>query len=110
MQRIWITDPITAIKSKQITNDNDYRDEHPMWSRNGDFIMFCRMDRRNQGTLWLMKADGSEPTQVSGVLRLKVGWFGYYGYIDWQSTFDWYQPPMQAQRLADFSGIRVSAE
>jgi Tol biopolymer transport system component len=88
-RRIWIADASGINRPKQITNDDHYRDEEPVWSRDGTHILFCRMDRSDVGTLWLMGKGGENPIQVSGPFSVEQGWFGYYGYIDWRQMFDW---------------------
>jgi hypothetical protein len=68
-----------------------------MWSADGTHILFCRIDRDNNKTLWLMDAESSRPLQVAGPLYANPGllrpdetWFGYYGYIDWRTMVDWH--------------------
>jgi len=56
-RRIWITDLVGSNQPKQITNDGNYRDEHPMRSSDGKSILFCRVDRKDRGMLWLIRAD-----------------------------------------------------
>jgi hypothetical protein len=69
-----------------------------MWSADGGHILFGRIDRGNNQTLWLMEAESPSPIQVAGPLYTGPGlaglheaWFGYYGYIDWRTMLDWYQ-------------------
>ncbi len=93
-RRIWVADASTASRPKQITKDDRYRDEEPMYSIGGAHILFCRMDRDGSGTLWLMSATGENLIQLSGPLPLEGSWFGYYGYIDWRRTFDWFRNPV----------------
>ena len=82
----------------KLTGDSRYRDEEPMWSADGQQILFCRMSRDNRKTLWLMGADGSNAMQVAGPLYMDPGvlgvddsWFGYYGSIAWRDMFDWFR-------------------
>jgi Tol biopolymer transport system component len=97
-RRIWVADTDSTVPPKQLTSDPHYRDEKPMWSANGKYLLFCRMDRDNQKTLWLMEAGGSDVRQVAGPLFIDPGplgvdgsWFGYYGHIDWRRMFDWFR-------------------
>lgn len=92
-RRIWIADASGINRPKQVTNDDHYRDEEPMWSMDGTHILFCRMDRSDVGTLWLMDRGGENSIQVSGPFSVEGDWFGYYGYIDWRQTFDWFRNP-----------------
>ena len=73
----------------RLTHDERYRDESPIWLANGERILFARLDRNDRAALWLMDAKGRRPVEVAGPLTLENSWFGFYGYIDWRSCFDW---------------------
>lgn len=94
LRKLWLADASGATTPRQLTNDPHYRDEEPLWSADGNHILFARMDYKGQKSLWLMDADGSHPTQICS-LKINTdspegdSWFGYYGYIDWRSAFDW---------------------
>ncbi len=91
-RRIWITGVSETSTPKQLTDDPLYRDEEPMWSADGSHILFARIDRNDNQTLWLMDAESPHPIQVAGPLHtVDQAWFGYYGYIDWRAKVDWYQ-------------------
>jgi Tol biopolymer transport system component len=97
-RRIWVADIDGTIPPKQLTSDSDYRDEDPLWSANGKYVLFCRIDRDDHKTLWLVGAGGSDLVQVVGPLYIDPGplgvdasWFGYYGHIDWHRMFDWFR-------------------
>ncbi|MEJ2207821.1 MAG: hypothetical protein P8129_02150 [Anaerolineae bacterium] len=85
---------------RQLTDDPAYRDERPLWSADGGQILFVRMDQQEQVSLWLLPAEDTEARQVAGGLGPlpgpETGWFGYYGYVDWDTLFDWWQTPVQA--------------
>jgi Tol biopolymer transport system component len=94
LRKIWLIDATGGSAPRQITNDPHYRDEEPMWSRDGSHILFGRMDFNGDASLWLMKSDGTQAQHISAVqvyddMGLEDNWFGYYGYIDWRSAFDW---------------------
>jgi dipeptidyl aminopeptidase/acylaminoacyl peptidase len=96
-RRIWAVNTAGPLSPRQLTSDRRYRDEEPLWSADGRHILFCRMDTAGAASLWLMGATGDHPVQVSGPLALKGlasadTWFGFYGYIDWRTTFDWHRP------------------
>ncbi len=98
-RRIWVMRPSSAFRNKQITWDERYRDEKPVWSRDSAHILFCRMSSNANAALWLMGAGGENPVQVSGNLSLpsllppfQTGWFGDHGYFDWDRAFDWFRP------------------
>jgi Tol biopolymer transport system component len=96
-RRIWTADASGMSAPMPLTSDARYRDEEPMWSADGKHILFCRIDRGNDKTLWLMAADGGNAVQVAalytdpGLLGADGAWFGYYGYIDWRSMVDWFR-------------------
>ncbi len=94
LRKIWLMDASGASVPRQITNDPHYRDEEPMWSRDGAHILFGRMDDNGHPSLWMMERDGSHPTHICALhiddpLGPADNWFGFYGYIDWRSAFDW---------------------
>jgi Tol biopolymer transport system component len=98
LRRILVADASSRNGSRPLTGDPRYRDEEPVWSADGAHILFCRMARDNSRSLWLMGAGGSDAALVAGPLRIGSGpagadgsWFGYYGYIDWRSAFDWFR-------------------
>jgi WD40-like Beta Propeller Repeat len=91
--RIFVMDA-DGSHNRQLTSDPQYRDEYPRWSRNGQFILFTRMDAADRATVWsvdlttgtlekLIDAlDDGNP--ISSVVKKPVSaWFGFYGYIDW---------------------------
>ena len=97
-RRIWVVDAAAGKPPRQLTNDAHYRDEEPMWSADGRHILFCRMTGDDTKELWMMAADGVGVARVAGPLYIDPGplgsddsWFGYYGYISWGDTFDWFR-------------------
>ena len=93
-RKIWLLDPAGAAAPRPITNDPHYRDEEPQWSAEGSHILFGRMDYNSHTSLWLMESDGSNARHICQVkvyddLSEEDSWFGFYGYIDWRSAFDW---------------------
>jgi Tol biopolymer transport system component len=96
-RRIWITGVSRTNTPKQLTDDALYRDEEPMWSADGRHILFARIDRGSNQTLWLMDVESPRPIQVAGPLcTADETWFGYYGYIDWRTKVDWYRGALQS--------------
>lgn len=92
LRRIWIMGNDGSGKY-QLTNDPNYRDERPLWSADGQFVLFARLDNEtDQASLWLIPSAGGEPRQVVDGLPLdsQTIWFGYYGHIGWDYLFDWW--------------------
>ncbi len=78
---------------RQLTDDLAYRDERPLWSADGCHILFARLNSEDQASLWLIQAVGGKPQQVVNELTPAPGWFGHYGYIDWNDLFGWWRGP-----------------
>lgn len=89
-RRIWMMSADGSNK-QQLTNDPNYRDERPLWSFNGQHILFVRV-QQEQAEIWLMQADGSNPQKVVGDLKNESDskWTGFYGRVDWRKWFDWW--------------------
>jgi len=97
-RHIYMSGTSATSVPRQLTSDALSRDEEPMWSADGSHILFGRIDRGNNQTLWLMEAESPSPIQVAGPLHtstwlpgLHEAWFGFYGYIDWRTMMDWYR-------------------
>ena len=93
-RKIWILDPAGANPSRQLTGDPKYRDETPLWSADGSHLLFGRMDYDGHASLWLMASNGANlkqicPLKIYDGLSDEDSWFGFYGYTDWRSAFDW---------------------
>jgi hypothetical protein len=82
--------------ARQLTNDPAYRDERPEWSADGTSLVFPRQDAAGNVSLWQLLVDGGEPVQLIDSLASGIEWFGYYGFIEWDAFYDWWQPPAAA--------------
>lgn len=91
-RRIWIVNisDIKKLQFKQLTRDQTYRDEFPIWSKDGKYILFARIDTDDIASLWLIPEEGGEPQKVVEELTLASEWFGFYGYTNWNDYFDWW--------------------
>jgi len=82
-----------------LTADARYRDAAPRWPADGRHILFCRIDRVNRQTVWLMLADGGEAEPGAGPVAVDgdedMAWFGYGG-IAWRNALD-RRPPGSAE-------------
>jgi Tol biopolymer transport system component len=96
-RKIWVLD-LGSGEPNQLTNDPSYRDEYPLWSADGNNLLFVRMDDQNQVSLWTIPVAGGEAQIVLDRLSTEslssLGWFGFYGHIDWQDMFDWWRGPL----------------
>jgi len=93
-RKLWLVDP-SGGTPRPFTNDPHYRDEEPMWSADGSHLLFGRMDYNGHASLWLIERSGAGARHICP-LRIQSelpndddSWFGYYGYINWRSAFDW---------------------
>uniref|UniRef100_A0A7C2EJD6 WD40 domain protein beta Propeller n=1 Tax=Ammonifex degensii TaxID=42838 RepID=A0A7C2EJD6_9THEO len=90
-RRIWTVDEERRAP-RQLTGDQNYRDEMPAWSADGNHILFARLDRNGGASLWLMQPDGSGLKQVvAGLSPLPDDfWFGYYGDVPWERFYSYW--------------------
>jgi Tol biopolymer transport system component len=102
-RRLWVVDT-DGSSVQQLTDDPAYRDEDPLWSANGDYLLFIRVDAEDRASLWLVRSEGATPQRVVDELTQESGqskYFGdwqttvipYYGHMDWSVLFDWWHGP-----------------
>lgn len=96
-RRIWVIE-IPSGQRRQLTNDDRFRDECPLWSSDGGHILFVRLGEAG-ASLWLMESDGNNLRQVVSELTPKPDPTGEYGYVNWRALWDWWQPPQEIQRI-----------
>lgn len=91
-RRIWIADAFGNAMPQQLTNDPQFRDERPLWSMDGNFILFARINADGQASLWLVRAAGGIPRQVVMELTPSPDLSDYDGdYVEeWNILFDWW--------------------
>lgn len=90
-RRIWIADPAGSATGRRLTGAVGYRDERPLWSAGGDYILFARLDARGRASLWLVALDSGVSRQVVDELTPAPDPLGSYGHVDWDSLFDWWR-------------------
>ena len=96
-RRLWVTNVEGGPQVQQLTDDQTYRDEWPLWSHDGKYILFARLDEGDRASLWLISTEGGQPQQVVDELTPAPEWFGYYGHIEWDGLFDWWRGPAVQQ-------------
>jgi Tol biopolymer transport system component len=92
-RRIWLV-AANGSTAVGLTTQASYRDERPEWSADGSAILFVRLGGKF-AQLWLMQADGSHQHLVADNLvpAPYQGWWGYYGYVQWDQLYDWWTGP-----------------
>ena len=73
---------------RRLTSDAQYRDEYPLWSKDGQDILFMRMDTQNRVSVWSVGVyDRTLMKLVDQIMgpAAKDSWFGYYGHVAWPS-------------------------
>lgn len=92
-RRIWVTNVAGEPQPIRLTDAPGYRDERPLWSADGNHILFARMDARGRVSLWVIPVNGGAPRQVVDELTPAPDPVGFYGYVDWNVFFDWWRGP-----------------
>ena len=98
-RRLWVVNA-DGSNVQQLTDDPAYRDEYPLWSTDGNYVLFVRVDAQDRASLWLVRSEGDTPRRVVDELSQGPGqpkYFGrwrttvipYYGHMDWSVLFDW---------------------
>lgn len=94
-RRIWIVDRAGERQPRLLTSDEGYHDEEPLWSTDGQHILFTRSDApfndiesmgSDNQSLWLAGQDGANPKQVTGTLYVDPD---AGGPEERRSAFDW---------------------
>lgn len=74
---------------RQLTFTEEAGEHFPLWSPDGEHILFVRIENNRSG-LWIMKADGSEERQVAELGAAPPPPSNYYGHIDHTGLYAWY--------------------
>ena len=82
-RRIWLAGEHGLGAPVQLTNDSRFADEMPIWSRDGQHILFGRIGEKDARSVWLMQADGSGARKVAG------DWQPNDLLSDWPNLLDW---------------------
>jgi dipeptidyl aminopeptidase/acylaminoacyl peptidase len=85
-RKIWVMRR-DGSERQQVTRDQAYRDEHPVWV-SGDTILFCRIGAAYRASLWSISKSGANLTRIAGLPTLPDEAFGFYGYVDWGRYLD----------------------
>lgn len=90
-RHIWVMNA-DGQRLRQLTSDTPYRDEYPLWSRDGLTIVFVRLDQQNKASVWNIDVQNGSVQklveQIGGPAQPDSG-FGYYGHTDWSRYLSW---------------------
>lgn len=90
-RRIWIANAFGEREPQRVTNNASYRDERPLWSADGNYILFARLDRQGRASLWLITVNNNVTQLMIDELTPAPDPFGFYGHVDWGALFDWWR-------------------
>lgn len=79
----------------QLTNATGWTDEYPVWSPDGQWLIFVRWRPQTSkivpvATIWAVRPDGTLAHQLVGAIGAASDYasgFGYYGQFPWSSLF-----------------------
>lgn len=79
---IWVMD-VDGSNKRQLTGAPSYGDHRPLWSSDGEHILFIRV-QDNEASFWLMDAEGGDQRLVKGNLMIPDN---YYGHVNWDTLY-----------------------
>jgi Tol biopolymer transport system component len=92
-RRIYLANAVGDPQLRALTNSNTYRDERPLWSSRGDYLLFARFDARGRASLWLLPSGGGVPLQVVDELTPAPDPYEAFGLVSWDTYYDWWRGP-----------------
>ena len=92
-RHLWIVNTQGDPQMRELTRDANYRDEGPLWSKDGKHLLFVRVNVRNQVSLWVTALDSNSFFQVVDELTPIPDPFDFYGHMEWNALFDWWRGP-----------------
>ncbi len=94
-RRIWIM-RADGSGRRQLTGDGEYREERPIWLGDGKHIIFARMDKQDQVSVWLIQKDGKSLKKMADDLSPNLSAeeiIDDYGHLECEKFFDvWINP------------------
>ncbi|HTP06926.1 MAG TPA: hypothetical protein VMP08_01650 [Anaerolineae bacterium] len=92
-RRIYIANALGDPQLRVLTHSSSYRDERPLWSSSGAYLLFVRFDARNRASLWLLPSGGGVPRQVVAELTPAPDPYESFGEVNWGTYYDWWRGP-----------------
>jgi Tol biopolymer transport system component len=94
-RRIWVMG-WDGSDQRQLTSDETYRDERPLWSADGSQVLFARLDAALNASLWLVASGGGTPRRVVDVVGAQAaGVQDHLGLVSWYAIYDYWAGPPQ---------------
>ncbi|HEY7467047.1 MAG TPA: LuxR C-terminal-related transcriptional regulator [Dehalococcoidia bacterium] len=95
-KRIWLMRPDGS--ARQPLLDTEAWAERPQWSADGRYILYVLPSASEPSASLVLRrlSDGLEAEMLGGVEYETAGAarnIGYFGHLDWDWLFDWWQPP-----------------
>ena len=90
-RRIWVADVAGEAQPQRLTEGTTFREERPLWSADGGYLLFTRMDAKGRASLWLATVAGDILRQMVDELTPAPDPVDSYGHIDWETLFDWWR-------------------
>ena len=86
-RRLWLMNADGSGK-RQLTHNDMYRDEHPMWSRDSRYILFLRFDAQHRGSVWSVDIASGKTAKLVANFD-SFGAPAYYGHLNWSFFLAW---------------------
>lgn len=99
-RRLWTMRSDGSDAAPLAVDGTDCRHERPMWSRDGEQLLFACLagPEAEDASLWVVPAQGGTATEVVEEVSLLIAsgplpaFPSRYGHIDWPHVYDWWQP------------------
>ncbi|MBI3286943.1 MAG: PD40 domain-containing protein [Chloroflexi bacterium] len=85
---IWLMN-VDGTEKHQLTFTENAGEHYPLWSPDGEHILFVRVENNRSG-LWIMETDGGKQRQVAELGAAPPPPSNYYGHIDLTGLYAWY--------------------
>jgi Tol biopolymer transport system component len=87
-RRIWVIGGDGS--RRQLIEDSKDRDEYPLWSTDGQSLIFVRVDPSDRSSVWSVGINKGMPL-IDEIDMPDTGWFGFYGRMDWYKRLAWFR-------------------
>ncbi len=92
-RRIYTANAVGDPQLHALTNLDAYRDERPLWSSDGNYLLFARFDAKSRASLWVISSGGGVPRQVVDELTPAPDPLESFGHVSWDAYYDWWRRP-----------------